>query len=116
MAHAFGIVSLVIMNMSPAHKSHVLALYRNILRQGARFPSKKRLAILSDIRLEFREKAHLTDPKDVRVAVHIAEQGLETMLKYTTLDKDASDWSVTLEQDPLNIGFSQAMKDFERKK
>lgn len=104
------------MSLSPAHRSHVLSLYRNLLRHGARFPSRKRLAILYDIRTEFREKKDLTDPKEVRVAVHIAEKGLETMMKYTTLDKKASDWSVTLEQDPLNVGFAQAMDDLNKQR
>lgn len=104
------------MPFSPAHRSHVLALYRSLLRHGSRFPSKKRLAILSDIRTEFREKKDLTDPKEVRVAVHVAEKGLETMLKYTKLDKASSDWSVTLEQDPLNVGFAQAIEDVDKQK
>jgi hypothetical protein len=36
-------------------RAALLALYRDVLRAAARFPSKKRDAIIADIKLEFRE-------------------------------------------------------------
>ena len=39
----------------------ILSLYKTLLTLAKRFPSKKRLAIYEDIRVEFRENARLTD-------------------------------------------------------
>lgn len=83
--------------MSQASKRRVLALYKQLLRDAAHFPSVKRSAIIQDIKLEFREKASLTDPAKVQHAIDVAMQGLGTMQKYTGLDKKSKSWRVSLE-------------------
>ncbi len=90
-------------------RQDVLRLYRQLLWHAKRFPSIKRDAIYEDIRIEFREKRGLAEPAKLRHAIEVAVRGLGTMSKYTTgLDKSSSEWSVTLEQDPLGAGEAQA--------
>ena len=50
---------------------------------------------------EFRDGASLSDPDKIARALETAVRGLETMKKYTTLDKRSSHWRVNLEEDPL---------------
>lgn len=79
-------------------------LYKQILREAQRFPSKKRDAIIEDIRAEWRTNAAVTDPAKVAHSVEMALRGLETLRKYTRFDRSQSSWSVQLEQDPLGAG------------
>ena len=88
-------------------RSSLLGLYRDLLRTVRTFPSKKRLSIREDIRVTFREGARLRNARGVAAAVEVGVRGLETMRKYTTLDKNASHWSVTLDQAPLGDGPAQ---------
>ena len=92
------------MSAAAAAAADTRALYRALLRTAARFPSRKRLAILADIRAEFRAGASLAEPRAVAAARALAEEGLATMRKYTDLDPRARDWSVTLGQAPLGSG------------
>ncbi len=92
-------------------RSRTLALYRALLSTVARFPSKKKAALREDIRVEFRAGAALRDPARVAAAVETALRGLETMGKYTSLDKGQRDWSVTLDQAPLGTGGRPAESD-----
>ena len=85
-------------------KEKVLSLYRELLRTVRVFPSKKRDSIREDIRITFRERATLVGRKDFENAWEVGVRGLETMQKYTSLDKRASSWSITLEQNPLGSG------------
>ncbi len=85
-------------------RAQVLTLYRHLLRHAAVFPSRKRAGILSDIRLEFRERASLAEPAARAQAWEVGVRGLDTMKKYTTLDARAPSWSIDLEQNPLGLG------------
>ena len=82
----------------------VLTLYRHLLRHAAVFPSRKRAGILADIRIEFRERALLVDPAARAQAWEVGVRGLDTMKKYTSLDKKAASWSIDLDQNPLGLG------------
>lgn len=91
-------------------KTEIRALYKQLLWNAKRFPSKKRDSILQDIRIEFREKASLSNPDAVAHAIEVAVRGLGTMQKYTGLDKKSKDWKVTLEEDPLGAAEVQAKR------
>jgi hypothetical protein len=45
-----------------ASKQSVLRLYRDVLRAAQRFPSKKRVSIIADIKLEWREARRAAAP------------------------------------------------------
>ena len=77
-------------------RHEVLALYRSVLRAAVRFPSKKRDAIIADIKLEFREGAAVTDDALVKQRLAVAEDGLVRLRQYAGLDKTASAWDVSL--------------------
>lgn len=85
-------------------KSKVLSLYRHLLRTVRTFPSKKRASIREDICITFRERRGMSDPGELALAWESGVRGLETMTKYTSLDKSSSNWSVTLDQAPLGEG------------
>ena len=73
----------------------VLALYRAVLKAAARFPSKKRGAIVEDIKAEFREGRALTgDMAHQRLA--LARDGLQRLRSYSGLDSKAAAWDVSL--------------------
>jgi hypothetical protein len=90
--------------MAQLSRATVLALYRDLLRAVRTFPSKKRAAIRADIVLTMRESAALTQPAALAQAWEVGLRGLETMTKYTSLDRRAQDWTVTLDQAPLGSG------------
>jgi hypothetical protein len=92
--------------MAQLSRASVLALYRDLLRAVRTFPSKKRAAIRADIVLTMRESAALTQPAALAQAWEVGLRGLETMTKYTSLDRRAQDWTVTLDQAPLGSGSS----------
>ena len=89
-------------------KSKVLSLYRHLLRTVRTFPSKKRASIREDICITFRERRGLKEPGELAHAWEVGVRGLETMSKYTSLDKKSSNWSVTLDQAPLGEGVKAA--------
>ena len=71
-------------------------LYKHLLRNVARFPSKKRVAMLQDVRIEFRENMNITDEKDVRHKQKIAVEGLQQLKMYTEIDKGSQEWLLKL--------------------
>mmetsp|Transcript_4867 Transcript_4867/g.7603 ORF Transcript_4867/g.7603 Transcript_4867/m.7603 type:complete len:87 (-) Transcript_4867:543-803(-) len=73
-----------------------LLLYRHILKAAATFPSKNRLGLISDIKLEFREAAQLKDAGELKKKIAIAKDGLDRLSAYTGLKKNSSEWDVTL--------------------
>ena len=90
--------------MAPPSRASALALYRDLLRAVRTFPSKKRAAIRADIILTMRENAALAPGAALAQAWEVGQRGLETMSKYTSLDRRSADWSVTLDQAPLGSG------------
>mmetsp|Transcript_15265 Transcript_15265/g.51776 ORF Transcript_15265/g.51776 Transcript_15265/m.51776 type:complete len:102 (+) Transcript_15265:107-412(+) len=81
----------------------MLHLYRNILREARRFPSRNRASILEEIKTEFRENRGITDPTVLRDKRWLAEKGLTQLRMYTGLDKRSDHWSVALEDDPFGL-------------
>ncbi len=82
-------------------RREVFSLYRTLLSEAKRYPSKKKNGIISDIKVEFREKRSLTAPAKIAQAMELGRRGLAEMRKYSRLDVRASGWNVQLEQDPF---------------
>jgi LYR motif-containing protein 4 len=78
-----------------------LSLYKNILRGAQRFPSIKRDGLVQEIRLNFRQNRALEDEKEIQKCLSIAIKGLSQLSMYTSLKPSASQWSVTLDQQPM---------------
>lgn len=62
--------------------------------------------------MTMRENASLTDPAKLSQAWEVGLRGIDTMSKYTTLNRQSSEWSVTLEQAPM--GESSSSKQFRQ--
>jgi hypothetical protein len=71
-------------------------LYKHLLRNVARFPSKKRVGLLQDVRVEFRENMHITDEKDIKHQQKLAIEGLQTLKMYTEIDAGSQEWLLAL--------------------
>ena len=84
----------------------LLSLYKSLLLHARKFPSVKRLAIVDDIRAEFRDNATLTDEAKVANCIELGLRGLSTLQKYTSLDKASPSWQVSLDEDPLGANAS----------
>ena len=61
-------------------------------------------------RAEFREKKDWKDEEAIAEQIELALHGLKTMKKYTTLDQEGSNWTVSLEEDPLGYGKYMAQR------
>mmetsp|Transcript_1184 Transcript_1184/g.2808 ORF Transcript_1184/g.2808 Transcript_1184/m.2808 type:complete len:86 (-) Transcript_1184:253-510(-) len=66
-------------------------LYRAILKAAARFPSKKRAALVEDIKAEFHANKRLTDPKEVDRLRGLARESLEQLHSYIDLAGDGTE-------------------------
>lgn len=82
----------------------VLMLYKRILWNAQRFPSIKRAELVSNIKREFRNNRAITDPAKLAKCYEIAVRGVNQLEKYTSLDRDAPNWTIDLEKDPLGAG------------
>lgn len=81
--------------------SRTLTLYRNILKGAKRFPSIKRLKIVEEIRIGFRENKNLVDEKILKKQLDIAYKGLEQLDVYNKLPKQSHSWEVNMEKEPM---------------
>ncbi|TYZ64425.1 hypothetical protein PybrP1_009689 [[Pythium] brassicae (nom. inval.)] len=91
-----------------AEVKEVVRLYRRVLKLAARYPSIKRDAIIRDIKLEFREGQHLTDPTQIRAKVQAARQGIIELSQYTNLNQSAMTWSVDVGRDVASASASSS--------
>lgn len=82
-----------------AEAKEVVRLYRRVLKLAAHYPSIKRNAIIRDIKLEFRESQHLTDPAQIRAKVQAARQGIVELSQYTSLNQSSMSWTVDVGRD-----------------
>ena len=83
-------------------RQQVLSLYKNIIRNLESYPSKNRLKIIAEVKLEFRQNLQPTvnTPK----LLNEAQASLSSILQYSTLNSNSSHWSVDLEKNPLPKG------------
>lgn len=80
-------------------QSHeILQLYRQILRYARHYPSKKRDAIILDIKQAFHENKFLEDSKRLQDAIQQAKIGLSELRQWVPDNLQGSDgsWSVSL--------------------
>lgn len=92
--------------MSGSTRKELLVLYRKLLRSAATFPSKKRESIYQAIREEWRENAALTQEEKIQKQVAVAYKGLTQLRQFDEMTMTggkvgSSNWSVTLEQNPM---------------
>lgn len=85
------------MAVSASHSKTILKLYKEILKHANVFPSVKRKKIILEIKFEFRNNKHLTDPKEIKSRVDLAVKGLGQLAMYSTLPKDSSKWEINLD-------------------
>jgi hypothetical protein len=78
-----------------------LHLYKEILKHAKVFPSKKRDAIVQEIKVLFHANMKESDPTKVEEQISLAVKGLEQLKMYTTLTSSSSTWTVDLEKDPM---------------
>ena len=81
--------------------SKTLTLYRNILKGAKRFPSIKRLKIVEEIRVGFRENMNLKDEVLLKKQLDLAYKGLEQLNVYNKLPKHSQSWVVDMEKEPM---------------
>lgn len=79
-----------------ASSVRVSALYRQILKAARDFPSKKRTAIIEDIKTTFHEDKNLTDKSMIQEKRKLAMDSLEQLQAYTKVDSASQDWQVSL--------------------
>lgn len=66
-----------------ASSGEVLVLYRAILKAAARFPSRKRAAIIEDIKAEFRDGSRATELAEVKQRLALAQDGLARLRSFS---------------------------------
>mmetsp|Transcript_4566 Transcript_4566/g.11531 ORF Transcript_4566/g.11531 Transcript_4566/m.11531 type:complete len:88 (-) Transcript_4566:1942-2205(-) len=76
--------------------SKTLLLYRHILKAAARFPTKNRAGLITEIKTEFREFRGLTGGTELKSKIAMAMDGLGRMQAFTGLDNDSAKWDVSL--------------------
>lgn len=76
--------------MPAASPAEVRALYRQILRAAAEWPSKKRAAIIEEIRAEFRANASAPPGPRADELVAGARAGLQTLRRQTAARHSSS--------------------------
>ena len=85
-----------------SNRISTLILYKRIIYAARRFPSIKRDKIVQEIREGFRSNKGLLEGEDkYRSSMSIAMKGLAQLEQYSNLPKKSSNWSVTLEENPL---------------
>jgi LYR motif-containing protein 4 len=81
-------------------RGEILSLYRSIIKNAKVFPSKNRLRIVEEIRVEFRNNRNLSEKKAINEALEKALKGLAQLNAYTGLPK-RGDWRVDLDTCPM---------------
>jgi hypothetical protein len=76
--------------------SSTIHLYRAVLRSALRFPSRNKLAIVEEIKHEFRAHKALTDDGEIAHRLNIARDGLDRLNAFSNMDKTSSNWQVSL--------------------
>ena len=71
-------------------------LYRAVLRSALRFPSRNKLAIVDEIKQEFRAHKTLTDDAEIAHRLNMARDGLDRLNAFSNMDKKSSNWQVSL--------------------
>lgn len=83
----------------------ILQLYRHILRYAKHYPSRKRDAIIEDIKQTFHDNKTLEDAQSVQDAIQRAKMGLSELRQWVPDNLQQSDgsWSVSLRGNTIPI-------------
>lgn len=66
---------------TPATRTKILSLYKQILRAGEKMPTpNRRRFVLEKTREEFKAQKHLTDPKEINFCIRYADTNLDTVV------------------------------------
>lgn len=83
-------------------KRDIISLYREILKHAQVFPSKNRLRIMNEIKLEFRRNKSMTNQNEIDIELSKATKGLSQLSQYTNLKTQTSgNWVIDLEKEPM---------------
>jgi hypothetical protein len=78
-----------------------LLLYRHILKAAARFPSKNRLGLIKEIKVEFREAREISDATELKKKIHLAKDGLDRMRAFSGASPVAEKMYTTQPLNPI---------------
>jgi hypothetical protein len=59
------------------------------------------MAIVEEIKSEFREGRHLTDEKEITRRIQVARDGLDRLNAFSNMDRGTNNWLVSL-KGPFN--------------
>ena len=79
-----------------ARAMDTVRLYRAVLKSATKFPSKNKMAIVEEIKVEFRQKRELTDAKEIEKAVAMARDDLDRLNAFSNMDSKSNQWQVSL--------------------
>lgn len=54
------------------------------------------MAIVEEIKTEFREGRHLTDEKEITRRIQVARDGLDRLNAFSNMDRGSNNWQVSL--------------------
>ncbi|PRP84169.1 hypothetical protein PROFUN_08369 [Planoprotostelium fungivorum] len=74
--------SLATAPLGASHRMQMLGLYKNTLRQLQTFPSKNRLRMIKEVRVEFKRNKGESDPQKVKAMIEEVNVGVNTMLQF----------------------------------
>jgi LYR motif-containing protein 4 len=90
--------------MASASRLQILAIYRAILRNARFYPSRKRGAIIEEIKSIFHENKDLTDPGKVSNELQKARIGLQELQQFRPDSLENAGWSIQLRGSTLPEG------------
>ena len=79
--------------MSPRHA--ILMTYRRLLNAAKDYPSTRRLSIIQEIRVAFREDAHHTDPTSIEKCLAEAKEAENQLNRFPKDTRDNADLEYT---------------------
>lgn len=82
-------------------RASTLRLYKQILRAAQSFPSVKRLKLIEEIKVGFREHRHLTDVAEIEKQRAVAFDGLGKLSMYSSLSAKTDQWVVNMDKQPM---------------
>jgi hypothetical protein len=82
--------------MASAGKVQILSMYRAILRNARYYPSRKRDAIIEEIKSLFHEHKELSDSEKVAIELQKARVGLQELEQFRPDNLDKVGWNIQL--------------------
>jgi hypothetical protein len=79
-----------------ASKGQILQLYRHTLKAASQFPSVKRLALIEDIKVEYREGRAVENEEEAKRRIAVGLRSLDQLRSFAGLDAKGQEWEVSL--------------------